>query len=249
MSPGNDNDGDGAGLDDLFPELASPPRGRRVDPGKAALLALQPPENRAAVEQYFAGRERGRAGGKAASLSGKAGESWVETHHRRAVEAGLVARIDHVGPPTQTHVVNGKAQRDARGRHVVVCVGVAPPDYLGCLADGRMLAVEAKRRHGRLHAPLSDDELAEHVEDLAALERHQAEYLADVARHGAVALVVCAFVRRHQGREHEVRVAVPWRELGDRWRSPKGGRISVGPEDLDDWIADPDCYLRRFCAA
>lgn len=173
----------------------------------------------------------------------------MEAHHRRAVDEGLAVRIDHVGPPTAPHIVGGRAQKDGRGCHLVVYTGVAPPDYLGCLADGRLLAVEVKRRQWRLHAPLSDVELAEHVEDLAALERHQAEYLAQVAHTGAVVLVVCAFVRRRQGKEPELRVAVPWRELADRWRSPRGGRLSVGPEDLEDWRVVGDCYLRRFATA
>jgi hypothetical protein len=48
---------------------------------------------------------------------------------------------------------------------------------------------------------------------------------------------------------YEVRVAVPWSILATRWRSPGGGGLSVGPEDLDDWRVTSDCYLARFVPA
>lgn len=233
---------DDGSIDAFFADVSPPPR---VDPGRAALLAMQPPENRAALEEYFSKNDAARASGRAANRSGREGESWVDEHHQRALEEGLALRITHVGPPTQPHIVAGRAQRDRRGRHIVVCIDVAPPDYLGALVDGRHLAVEAKRRSGRLHAPLTDDELAAGVEDVAAIERHQADYLSAVSP-AALALVVVTFVRSEKGTSYEVRCAVPWHVLQTRWRSPRGGRPSVGPEELSDWRARGDCYLRRF---
>lgn len=234
---------DAKALDAFFADVAPPKR--RVDPGRAALVAMQPAENRAAIEQYFTRADAAKTSGRAANQSGRAGESWVDAHHQIAIDEGLALRITHVGPPTQAHIVGGRAQRDHRGRHVVVCTDVAPPDYLGALCDGRHLAVEAKRRSGRLHAPLADEELAEGVEDVAAIERHQADYL-DAVSPAALALVVVTFVRSERGTPYEVRCAVPWHILATRWCSPRGGRPSVGPEELEDWRARGDCYLRRF---
>lgn len=233
---------DARALDEFFADVPPP---RRVDPGRAALVAMQPPENRVAVEAYFSRTDAARASGRAANQSGRAGESWVDEHHRTAIDEGLAQRITHVGPPTAPHIVGGRAQRDHRGRHIVVCTDIAPPDYLGALCDGRHLAVEAKRRHKRLHAPLTDEELAAGVEDTNAIERHQADYLAAVSP-AALALVVVTFVRSERGTPYEVRCAVPWHVLATRWVSPRGGRPSVGPEELSDWRARGDCYLRRF---
>jgi hypothetical protein len=245
-----DNDDGAEGMDDLFPELApAAPKVVRVEPGRAALLRFQPPENRAALAEYFDRSDRARSQGRAANASGRAGERWVDDHHERALERGLVVVVDHVGPPTQPHVVRGQLARDQRGRVLAAVTGLAPPDYLGCTADGRALAVEAKRREGRLGAPLSDDELAGGVDARDALERHQAEYLAAVGRAGGLALVVVTFVRRVRGLPVATRHAVPWRELAGRWRSPRGGRLSVGPEDLEDYQARGDCYLLPFCEA
>lgn len=243
MTPDNDD-----GIDELFPELAPKPRPPRVDPGRAALIAYQPPENRAAVAEYFERQGRARAQGRAANAAGRVGEAWVDDHHERALERGLVVVVDHVGPPTQPHVVRGQLARDQRGRVLAAITGLAPPDYLGCCSDGRALAVEAKRREGRLGAPLSDDELAAGVDARAALERHQAEYLAAVGRCGGLALVCVTFVRRLRGLPVVTRHAVPWQELAGRWRSPKGGRLSVGPEDLEDFQVRGDCYLATWCA-
>lgn len=243
-----DNDVQGGAIDDLFPDVRPAPKGPRVDPGRAALIAFQPPENRAALEEYFSRHDRARAQGRAANASGRWGESWVDDHHALALERGLVAVVDHVGPPTQPHVVAGRLARDRRGRVLAAVTGLAPPDYLGCTADGRALAVEAKRREGRLGAPLSDDELEAGVDARDALERHQAEYLAAVARSGGLALVVVTFLRSAKGRPVVTQHAVPWRALAGRWHSPKGGRLSVGPEDLDDYRVVGDCYLAPWCA-
>jgi hypothetical protein len=243
----SDNDGAQGSLDAFLGDVA-PIRRPRVEPGRAALIAMQPPEHRALVEQVLTARAVAKTSGRAANQSGQRGESWVTAHHERALERGLAARIDHVGPPTSPHVVNGRVQKDRRGRVIVVVTGLAPPDYLGTLCDGRSLAVEAKRRAGRLHAPLSAEELAQDVEDVAAIERHQADYLSDVAAAGGLGLVVVTFVRSHQGRAYEVRVAVPWPVVAARWTSPRGGRPSVGPEELEDYRLPPslDCYLQRF---
>lgn len=248
MTPDNDDGRDP--LDELFPELAKPaPKPPRIDPGRAALIAYQAPENRQALAEYFERHDAAKAAGRAAGEAGRSAERWVEAHHAVALERGLLVVVDHVGAPWQPHVVGGRLARDQRGRVLGAVVGVAPPDYLGCTADGRALAVECKRREGRLGAPLSDDELAGGVDARAAIERHQAEYLAAVGRAGGLALVVVTFVRSAKGRPLVTRHAVPWRVLAGRWHSPKGGRLSVGPEDLDDFVVRGDCYLAPFCEA
>jgi hypothetical protein len=236
------NDDGAQSIDDFFADVPSPPRS---DPGRAALVAMQPPENRAALEEYFSRTDAARASGRAANASGRAGESWVEAHHQLAIDEGLATRITHVGAPWTPHIVAGRIARDRRGRVLGAVDGVAPPDYLGSLADGRHLAVEVKRRSGRLHAPLTDEEIEAKLEDLAAIERHQADYLDDVC-DAALALVVVTFVRSERRVPYEVRCAVPWAVLRHRWVSPRGGRPSVGPEELEDWRARGDCYLRRF---
>lgn len=245
---GPENDGQGGTIDDLFPDVRPTAKGPRVDPGRAALLAYQAPENRGALEEYFSRHDRARAQGRAAGASGRAGEAWVDDHHELALGRGWLACVDHVGAPAQPHVVRGHIARDQRNRVLMAVTGVAPPDYLGCTSDGRALAVEVKRREGRLGAPLSDDELAGGVDARDALERHQAQYLAAVAMAGGLALVVVTFVRRARGLPVASRHAVPWRELAGRWHSPKGGRLSVGPEDLEDHRVRGDCYLAPWCA-
>lgn len=250
MTPDNDDGRDP--LDELFPELAKPaPRPKRIDPGRAALLRFQAPENRAALEEYFAKADAAKATGRAAHAAGREGESWVDEHHAVAIERGIAAQIDHVGPPTEPHIVDGRSHFDRRGRLVVVVVGVAPPDYVGCLSDGRFFAAEAKHRHARLNAPLTDDEIRRGVPDRNAIARHQAAYLDRVTAAGGLALAVPTYVRERNGRPYEVRVAAPWRVVVARWRSPRGGRPGVGPEDLEDFIVDPrsDCYLAPFCEA
>lgn len=239
IDPAND---DGASIDDFFRDVPPPPR---VDPGRAALLAMQPPENREALAKYLAKKKADSARGRAANVSGHAGENWVEAHHQIAIDAGLAKRITHVGAPWVPHIVAGRIARDRRGRVLGAVDGVAPPDYLGSLADGTHLAVEVKRRSGRLHAPLTDAEIEAKLEDTDAIERHQADYLEDVCER-ALALVVVTFVRSEKCTPYEIRCAVPWAVLRERWVSPRGGRPSVGPDELSDWRAREDCYLRRF---
>ena len=251
MTPPDNDDGRDP-LDELFPELAKPaPKAKRIDPGRAALIAYQAPENRQALAEYFAKADAAKARGRAANASGREGESWVEDHHAVAIERGIAVQIDHVGPPTEPHIVGGRSQFDRRGRLIVVVVGTAPPDYIGCLADGRFFAAEAKKRGGRLHAPLTEEELERGVDDPDAIAPHQAAYLDAVTAGGGLALAVPTFVRRRGGRPYEIRVAAPWRVVVARWRSPRGGRPGVGPEDLEDFIVDPrsDCYLLPFCEA
>lgn len=233
---------DARALDEFFADVPPP---RRVDPGRAALIAMQAPENRAALEEYFTRNDASKVAGRAANRSGREGEAWIEEHHRRAIDEGLAKRVTHVGAPWVPHVVAGRVARDRRGRVLGAVVDVAPPDFLGVLSDGRALIVEAKRRTGRLHAPLTDEELAEHVEDVAAIERHQADYLDDVCEV-ALALVVVTFVRSENRVPYELRFAVPWVVLRGLWVSPRGGRPSVGPEELVMWRAAPGRYLSRW---
>lgn len=218
-----------------------------VDPGTRALVKLQAPEHQADVAHHLVKVRRARATSRAADRSGKLGEAWVEDHHVRAVEdLGLAAAIWKVGAPWVPHVVGGRLARDRRGRVLGAVVDVAPPDYLGVLDDGRALVVEAKRRSGRLARDAANDD---GTENRAAIETHQTDDLTKVAATDALSLVVVTFVRSRARQTYEVRVAVPWSILATRWRSPGGGGLSVGPEDLDDWRVTSDCYLARFVPA
>lgn len=218
-----------------------------ADPGTRALVKLQAPEHQADVAHHLVKVRRARATSRAADASGKLGEAWVEDHHVRAVEdLKIAAAIWKVGAPWVPHVVAGKLARDRRGRVLGAVVDVAPPDYLGVLDDGRALVVEAKRRTGRLARDAANDD---GTENRSAIETHQADDLTRVSATDALSLVVVTFVRSKHKASYEVRVAVPWSILGSRWRSPGGGALSVGPEDLDDWRVTSDCYLDRFVPA
>ena len=159
------------------------------------------------------------AGGRIAHANGDALEHWLERQHRRAVERGLLARMRHVGPPTEPHVEGGRVRKDRRGRLVVVVAGVGPADYQGQLPGGRSVALEAKSREGRLYR----DEVPE----------HQAADLDACAAGGGLAVLVA----RLDGVVH----AIPWREVP--WCSPRGGKPSIGAGDVTAWAVDARCLL------
>lgn len=226
----------------LFASL--PPALQAKNPALGVLARARvdaaPPAERAAVERAARAQELHRQQGASAHASGEGWEAWLSTQHALAVTAGLVAWVEKVGAPTQPHLADGRAQFDARGRLVSVVTGTAPTDYLGVLADGRGLVVEAKRRRGRL---TRDRERPDGSEDRSGIARHQRELLDSAHRVGALALVVVEFERARGA----VRCAVPWGELGARWTSVRGGALSVGPEELEDWrLADGTLYLARF---
>lgn len=226
----------------LFASL--PPALQAKNPALGVLARARvdaaPPAERAAVERAVRAQELHRQQGASADAVGKGWEAWLSAQHNLSVAAGLVAWVEKVGAPTQPHLADGRAQFDTRGRLVSVVTGLAPTDYLGVLADGRGLVVEAKRRAGRL---ARDRERPDGSEDRAGIARHQRELLDSAHRAGALALVVVEFERARG----PVRCAVPWGELAARWTSVRGGALSVGPEDLGDWhIADGALYLARF---
>lgn len=178
---------------------------------------------------------------KAAHASGVVGESWVDRHHyvARYSKRPIVAKVWHTGEPSVPHIVRGQLARDRRQRVLKAVVGVAPPDYVILFTSGLFGAVEVKRRAGRLSR---DRRRADGTEDRDAIDVHQAEDLALIATTQALSLVVVEFVRARE----DVRVAVPWSVLSTRWRSPRGGALSAGPEDLEDYRVTGDCYLERF---
>ena len=208
-----------------------------------ARIEAAPPAERAEVERVVRAQDLHARQGAHAHAAGEGWEAWLCAQHTLSVTAGLVAWVEKVGAPTQPHLAGGRAQFDARGRLVSVVTGTAPPDYLGVLADGRGLVVEAKRRSGRL---VRDRERPDGSEDRAGIAQHQRELLDRAHRVGALALVVVEFLRA----EGPVRCAVPWGELASRWTSVRGGALSVGPDELADWrIADGELYLARFVRA
>jgi len=160
--------------------------------------------------------------GHAEQTSGAAWEAWCDGQHRAAMALGLLVWVDHYGPEVR-HL--------RQGAHRIV--GKAPPDYLGMMRGGRLLAVEAKRRTGRLA-------IEGNTRD--AIERHQRDRLAEVEHGGGLGLVLVEFVRA----DGVHRFAAPWSVVAAAARSPMGGARSVGPEDLRGWEVDPRCYLARF---
>ena len=163
-------------------------------------------------------------GGARAHAHGGALEAWLDAQFARAIAKGLLARMRHVGPPSEPHIVDGAIARDRRGRWLSAVTGEGPADYQGQLVGGRAVALEAKSREGRLRL----DEVPEH-------QRADLDACAD---GGGLAVLVA----RLGGVTH----AVPWREVP--WCSPRGGRPSVGAEDVRAWRVDARCELHPLDA-
>lgn len=160
-----------------------------------------------------------RVGGARAKRSGDAFEAWLDGQHEAAEVLGL-AHVAHVGPP--------HARVKIAGRIVVVVVGDGPADYQGTLRGGRHIALEAKSRALRL--------------DRAHIEKHQADDLDAVHRLGGLALLA---VELHTSDARTLgRWVVPWGDVP--WQSPRGGRGSVGPEDLAGWEPRGQSYLSQW---
>lgn len=190
----------------------------------ARLAAAGAPEHAAEIAAAHDARRRHSATSRTAQAEGAAFEDWVDSQHAYALAAGWLSWVDHYGPAVR-HLADGSVR----------VVGKAPPDYLGQLAGGRTLLVEAKRRTKRLE--LEGD-------DRAAIRPHQATRLAEAEAAGAVALVLVEFVRA----DGVTRCAAPWSAVVAAARSPRGGPRSVGPEDLAPWLAATPCYLAPFVA-
>jgi hypothetical protein len=167
---------------------------------------------------------RGAAIGALAHARGDELEAWLAAQHARALARGLLARMAHVGAPSEPHIVGGKVQRDRRGRVLAALAGVGPADYQGQLAGGRSVAIEAKSRAGRLRL----DEVAEH---------QRTDLEACAAGRGLAVLVA-----RLGGVIH----AIPWRDVP--WCSPRGGSPSIGAADVSAWRVDPRCELHPLDA-
>lgn len=205
---------------------ALPEPARRANPALSpfALLAMAGArdEDRDAVRAGHARRARAVATAASARAAGDAFEAWVEHQHRLARRAGVLAMVNHFGPPV---VFTGPGECHP--------VGVAPPDYVGLLRGGRYLVVEAKHRCGRLAIGGSDRD---------AIAPHQVAYLAAAEAAGALAMVVVSFERA----AGVTRYAVPWSKVVEAARSPRGGALSIGPEDVCGWEVSEPHYLARF---
>lgn len=191
----------------------------------ARLAAAGAPEHAEEIAQAHADRAAHRAQGKTAQAEGGAFEDWMEAQHAWALAAGWLAWVDHYGPAVR-HLPDG----------TVRVVGKAPPDYLGQLKGGRVVLVEAKRRTKRLELE---------GEDRAAIRPHQARRLAEAEAGGGLALVVVEFVRAAGVTRH----AVPWSEILRAGTRPRGGRLSVGPDDVARWRIVTPCYLAPWMGA
>lgn len=166
------------------------------------------------------------AGGRRAHAHGESLEAWLTTQHEAARARGLLARMRHVGAPTEPYTDHGRAVRDRRGRLLVVIAGVGPADYQGQLPGGRAVALEAKSREGRLYR--------------ADIAPHQQVDLDDCAAGGGLAVLVARLC--------DVLHAIPWRVVP--WVSPRAGRPSIGEGDagLSRWRVDPRCLLHPLDA-
>jgi len=194
------------------PQLAPSPLARHAAAGA--------PEHAAEIEAAHDARRRHSATSRTAQAEGAAFEDWVDSQHAYALAAGWLSWVDHYGPAVR-HLADGSVR----------VVGKAPPDYLGQLAGGRTLLVEAKRRTGRLE--LEGD-------DRAAIRPHQATRLALAEAGGGAALVLVEFIRA----DGVTRCAAPWSAVVAAARSPRGGRHrSVGPVELAAWRVRHSCYL------
>lgn len=161
------------------------------------------------------------AAGRAARDSGADFEAFVERHHAEALRLGVLAHVAH----------NEPHGRMVGGRWVMVAPGVA--DYTGVIFPrGRVLAVEAKSRRGRIR--------------LGDVEPAQRRHLDAVVRGGGLAILLVRIVESTAAAEFQSEYAVPWVDVP--WRVVRSAE-SVGAEDLATWVIPSDrrCYLEPFC--
>lgn len=213
-----------------LPPLPMAPPAPAKRPGRGS---ARPPTPGALPGALDAAAGHRRAAG-AARTSGASLESWLAAEHDAMRAAGL-ADVVKVGPPSEATRV---------GRRILyVATGPAPPDYLGTLAGGRAVAVEAKRRAGRLHRDRWQVVDGVRRENRDGIEDHQREALATWDRAGALALIVVEFRRAGGVTRH----AVPWSALEGLWAGADGGARSVGPKELAAWTIGEGAYLARWC--
>ena len=210
----------------------------------AALRGVQG-VNAAAVQTANARREANARKGLASKRNGDSWEDFLAGQHQAAADAGL-AYLQKQEP--EVAGANGRARR----------VGKSGLDYAGHVHVGgeypRALYVEAKNRGG--HRLMRDrwyrDERGVEREDRNGIEKHQLDLMERLSAEGALVLVAVRLVRA----EGELLYAVEYAALRGLWAAPRGGRPSVGPEELAGWeMRDgaPGGYLsawgrgRRWC--
>lgn len=201
----------------------------------AITLAACPDGERGVLAEALDARATHRRAGRAAVASGAAWEAWLEDQHALAIGAGLLAWVGHYGPLSVPWVDGGRVQTDARGRLLLATMGPGPVDYLGCGADGRVVAIEAKRRMGRLHLRGGDHD---------ALPDHQRAMLEATHDAGGIAIVAVELVRQRDGAPTPLRYAVPWHVVR--------GLPSLGADELVGWEIEPSRpggYLARWLLA
>lgn len=166
--------------------------------------------------------------GHRAKQAGEAFEAWLAAQHRLAEHRGVLAWARAVSPRVRW-VGHGAAAR-------AKVVGDACADFLGQLADGRALVVEAKSRRAA-DGPLYFTEI----------EPQQREQLDACARHAGVALLALEFREVDGFVLTPRRFVVPWPSVP--WRVRKTAQ-SLALEDLiacgTDWQVRADLYLLPF---
>ena len=144
--------------------------------------------------------------GDLSHLDGHGWEDLLSQWHARYLAEGL-ADIRRQEPPVVSH----RARRLRRVR-------AGLPDFAGTLADGRRVAIEAKRSgDGR-----------NRVFELRKIEKAQGQALTRAMMSGALVYVALL----HEGRP----CLIPWPELAPRWAMVGlGGRIHLHHGDLAGW--------------
>lgn len=213
---------------ELFANLPASLREKnpQLDALSARAIEAAPPSERAAVETALARRALDTRRGRTAAAVGDRFEDWLTGWHELLVARDRLAWMEHFGPATR--MVRGED-----GKVAPRIVGVAPPDFLGQIAGGRVIAVEAKSRSARLYR---DDPPGPR----RGIAKHQQRFLARVAEFGGVALLAVEF--RREGLA-PLRCVIPWTRVP--WQDVAGGGPSIGPADPDvlAWAVAPAALL------
>lgn len=169
-------------------------------------------------------RAKNSISGRKAQAAGDKFETWIEAHHNRALERGVLAHVMHNEPKTK--YVNGKLIKDKP----------SAADYTGMFDGGsaKYFAAEAKST-------------TEKYLPLEALTKKQQDHMEAVARGNGIALLLIEFrievVSTHGTGVHIRRYAVPW--LAVPWKVKISAR-SVDEADISTWLITTDCYLQRY---
>lgn len=155
---------------------------------------------------------------RASKSTGDLFESWVERHLDEALRLGLITHWVHNEPHGK--VIGGKWQ--------MVAAGVA--DYTAVAYGGQVVAIEAKKRAGRLKK--------------SEVSVEQRRHLDAVVRAGGVALLLVRLVDAAGRSLGEY--CCPWQFV--QWTVVRSAE-SVGEGELERWRVESRarCFLEPYC--